>query len=90
VAGAIVLSKGGQWMLRTYWRGNERGLVHCYEREPGRPGFVSLCGDHRLEKVGGAKRCRPSPLARCARCDNAESERAGSDESLAADDEAAC
>jgi hypothetical protein len=83
-----VLSKGIQWRLRTYWRGTPLGVVHCYERVAGQSGFVSLCGERRLDKVGGAKRCRPHPLARCARCDRAEIERAGSDESLDADDEA--
>lgn len=66
---------------KLYWRPSPSGWVwHCYSKgAEGR--YVSLCGAMTRTRSGGQQARRPPVLLRCGRCDVAEIERRGWDES---------
>lgn len=67
---------------KLYWR--RCGLIfHCFKGEQ-RNGYRSLCGRWRLARSGGQAIDRPEVRDRCTRCDVAEIERRGKEESLPA------
>ena len=78
---------------KLYWRpsgGSGLGIWHCYKRLAREDHFglfgkimkyTSLCGQHFLPRSGGQQIKRPIAMLRCARCDIAECERRGWDES---------
>jgi len=65
---------------KLYWRRVDDGPWHCFKGlDIG--GFGSLCGKHEIAKSGGQDSRRPEPIFRCGRCDGAEMNRRGWDES---------
>lgn len=69
---------------RLYWRPSAPSTAarwHCFKKT--REGdFVSLCGEVSRPLSGGAYLSRPPAQLRCARCDIAEMDRRGTEESL--------
>lgn len=72
---------------KLYWRTLDTGVWrvwHCFARDKDAGGFVSLCGQQRVTRVGGQAIDRPPPIQRCALCDGREATRRGKDESMPA------
>jgi hypothetical protein len=66
---------------KLFWRQVSPGSYHCFKKHRD-GGYVSLCGEWRMKRSQGQKCARPPCIRRCARCDVAEIERRGVDESM--------